>query len=167
MLSTILSKGTSPSVGIPNFGTESPTSSGNMPNYPPGKLPPPFGMGGTQMPSSGVSSSSLPPASVGAASFSTAGSGVGGPGAAAAAAVLEAVNSGSRYPSTAQGPGPPYGNPQDMMMMGAKVSDNMSASGMSPMQLGSMMGANVQTGLYNVSECIYRDLSHGSVKGFQ
>lgn len=136
-------KGTSPSVGMPNFGTDSPTSTGSMPSYPPGKLPPPFGMGGTPMPGSGVSSNSLPPASVGGA---TAGSGVGGTAAAAAAAaVLEAANSGSRYPGTAQGPGPPYVNPQEMMM-GSKASDSMSASGMSPMQLGSMMGPNVQTG---------------------
>ena len=100
------------------------------------------------MSGSGVSSSSLPPVSAGGSNFSTAGSGVGGTAAAAAAAaVLEAVNPGPRYPSTAQGPGPPYGNPQDMMM-GSKGSDNMPASGMSPMQLGSMLGPNVQTGLY-------------------
>lgn len=107
------------------------------------------------MSGSGVSSSSLPPASVGGSNFSTAGSGVGGTAAAAAAAaVLEAVNSGSRYPSTAQGPGPPYGNPPDMMM-GSKGSDNMSASGMSPMQLGSMLGPNVQTGLNHFCEYLH------------
>lgn len=149
VLSTIPLKGTSPSIGMPNFGTESPTSTGSMPNYPPGKLPPPFGMGGTQMSGSGVSSSSLPPASAGGSNLSSAGSGVGGTAAAAAAAaVLEAVNSGSRYPSTAQGPGAPYGNPQDMMMSN-KASDNMAASRMSPMQLGSMLGPNVQTGVHH------------------
>ena len=101
------------------------------------------------MSGSGVSSSSLPPASTGGSNLSTSGSGVGGTAAAAAAAaVLEAVSSGSRYPSTAQGAGPPYGNPQDMMMSN-KSSDNMSASRMSPMQLGSMLGPNVQTGLHN------------------
>lgn len=132
-----------------NFGTDSPTSTGSLPNYPPGKLPPPFGMGGAQISGSGVSSSSLPPASV------VAGSGVGG-AAAAAAAVLEAVNSGSRYPSTAQGPGSPYVNPQEIMLS-SKGSDSMSASGMSPMQLGSMLGPNVQTGAYHIviiSTCI-------------
>ena len=147
VFSIIPFKGTSPSVGIPNFGTDSPTSTGSMPNYPPSKLPPPFGMGGTQMSGSGVSSSSLPPTSAGGSNLSTSGSGVGGTAAAAAAAaVLEAVSSGSRYPSSAQGAGPPYGNPQDMMMSN-KASDTMSASRMSPMQLGPMLGPNVQTGV--------------------
>ena len=133
---------------MPNFGTGSPTSTGSMPTYPPSKPPPPFAMGGTQLSGSGVSSSSLPPASAGGSNLSTSGSGVGGTAAAAAAAaVLEAVSSGSRYPSTAQGPGPPYGNPQDMMMS-SKGSDNMSASRMSPMQIGSMLGPNVQTGVH-------------------
>ena len=99
------------------------------------------------MSGSGVSSSSLPPTSAGGSNLSTSGSGVGGTAAAAAAAaVLEAVSSGSRYPSSAQGAGPPYGNPQDMMMSN-KASDAMSASRMSPMQLGPMLGPNVQTGV--------------------
>ena len=98
------------------------------------------------MPSSGATSSSLPSASAGGSNFSTPGAGVGGPAAAAAAAaVLEAVNSGARFPSSAQVPGQPYVNPQEMLM-GAKASEGVAASGMSPMQLGSMMG-NVQTGL--------------------
>lgn len=97
------------------------------------------------MPSSGATSSSLPSASAGGSNFSTPGAGVGGPAAAAAAAaVLEAVNSGARFPSSAQVPGQPYVNPQEMLM-GAKASEGVAASRMSPMQLGSMMG-NVQTG---------------------
>ena len=98
------------------------------------------------MPSSGATSSSLSPASAGGSNFSTTGTGVGGPAAAAAAqAVLEAVNSGARFPSPAQVPGQPYVSPQEMMM-GGKASEGVANSGMSPMQLGSMIG-NVQTGL--------------------
>jgi len=122
-----------------------------MPTYPPGKLPPPFGMGGNQMSGSGGTSSSLPSASVGGSNFSTAGSGVSRPAAAAAAAVLEAVNSGARFPGSGQGPGPPYVSPQEMMM-GSKGSGSVTPSGMSPMQLGSMMG-NVQTGLAHSCSC--------------
>lgn len=139
----VVADGTSPSVGMPNFGTDSPTSTGSLPTYPRSKMPPPFGMAGTAMSGSGVSGNSLPPASVGG---STAGSAVGGTAAAAAAAaVLEAANSGPRYPGAAQGPGPPFVSPQEMMLS-SKGSENMPASGLSPMQLGSMMGANVQTG---------------------
>lgn len=117
------------------------------------------------MSGSGVSSSSLPPASAGGSNLSTSGSGVGGTAAAAAAAaVLEAVSSGSRYPSTAQGPGPPYGNPQDMMMS-SKPSDNMSASRMSPMQLGSMLGPNVQTGVHQSYNYLHNFAKTGTKAG--
>lgn len=126
--------GTSSSVGMPNFGQDSPTSTGSMPNYPPGKLAPPFVMPANQM---SATNSSLPSVSVG-------GSGLGGPGAAAVAGVLEGVNSGARFPSPAQVSGSPYVSPQEIIM-GSKVSENTTPSGMSPMQLGSMMG-NVQTG---------------------
>lgn len=139
---------------MPNFGRESPTSTGSLPSYPPGKLPPPFGIGGNQMSSSGVTSTSLPPASVGGSNFSTAVSGVGGPAAAAAAAaVLEAVTSGARFPSSAPVGGQPYVNPQEMMM-GSKGSESVTPSGMSPMQLGSMLG-NVQTGLGHCSDYMF------------
>ena len=120
---------------MPNFGQDSPTSTGSMPNYPPGKLAPPFVMPANQM---SATNSSLPSVSVG-------GSGLGGPGAAAVAGVLEGVNSGARFPSPAQVSGSPYVSPQEIIM-GSKVSENTTPSGMSPMQLGSMMG-NVQTGL--------------------
>ena len=130
---------------MPSFGRDSPTSTSSMSNYPPGKLPPPFGIGANQMPGSGASSSSLSSASVGGSNFSTAGSGVGGPAAAAAAAVLEAVSSGARYPNSAQVPGQqPYMSTPEMML--GKGSENVPSSRMSPMQLESMMG-NVQSGV--------------------
>lgn len=137
--------GTSQSVGMPNFGRDSPTSTGSMPNYPPGKLASPFGMGGNQMSGSGATSSSLPSASAGGSIFSSTGAGVGGPAAAAAAAVLEAVNTGARFPGSSQVPGQPYVTPQEMMLSG-KASESVTPSGLSPMQLGPMM-VNVQTGL--------------------
>lgn len=116
--------GTPPSVGIANFGADSPATSGSMSNYPPGKLPTPFGMGSTQMSGSGVSSGHLPSSSVGSLHFSTAGSSVGGPAAAAAAAaVLEAANSGARYPNSGPAPGQPYMSSQEIMLGNEDLSE--------------------------------------------
>jgi len=122
--------GTAPSVGMPNFGQDSPTSTGSMSNYPASKLVPPFGMAANQM---SASSGNIPSASA------------GGPAAAAAAAAMEAASSGARFPNATQVSGPPYVSPQEMMMA-SKASESANPSGMSPiMALGSMMG-NVQTG---------------------
>lgn len=69
------------------------------------------------MSGSGVSSGHLPSSSVGSLHFSTAGSSVGGPAAAAAAAaVLEAANSGARYPNSGPAPGQPYMSSQEIML---------------------------------------------------
>ena len=118
-------------------------------------MPPPFGIGTSQIQAgSGISSSSHPAVSGSGSILSSANSASLGPAAAAAAAVLEAATSGSRYSGAAQTTGQTYLGSQEMMLsskanentaLSSAHAPNVPPSGMPSLQLGSMIG-DVQTG---------------------